>query len=137
MIREGLPMHDEIIIIENDRRGLMELVVAFRGTPYRVTAVESPAPLRAAREMAARDAAALIIKLDGKENVVEMRALIDACGDTRLLFLVPEMPPSAAIARIVRNSGGALLAASEAGIVVVATLIGLLSSQAVLPRIAH
>jgi hypothetical protein len=126
---------DEIIIIESDRRGLMELVVAFRGTPYRVTAVESAAPLRTAREMASRDAAALVIKLDGKENVVEMRALIEACGDTRLLFLVPQMPPSAAIARIVRASGGALLAASEAGIVVVATLIGLLSSHAALPRV--
>jgi hypothetical protein len=131
-----LSVHDEVIIIESDRRDLMELVVAFRGTPYRVTAVESVAPLRAAREMAPRSAAALIIKLDGKENVVEVRGLIESCTGTRLLFLVPDMPPSAAIARMVRASGGALLAASEAGIVIVATLIGMLSDYAVLPRAA-
>jgi hypothetical protein len=120
---------DEVIIIESDPRDLIQLVVAFRGTPYRITAVESAHPLQAATRMASRAPAALVVPLHGMENVVDMRALIAACPRTRLLFLVPEMPPSAAFSRIVRAAGAALLFREEPAIVVVATLITMLTRE--------
>jgi hypothetical protein len=126
----GGKMKDEIVIIERDRRPLMELVVALRGTPYEITAVESAQPMSAASKLAGERPTAMIVALTGKENVAEMRGLIDSCPRTQLLFLVPEMPPSAAISRIVRSAGGALLSREEAPIVVVATLISLLAREA-------
>jgi hypothetical protein len=122
-------INDEVVIIDRDSRRLMELVVAFRGAPYSVAAVESARPLRAATEMASRDPAAIVVRLDGRENVVEVRELLDSCPRTRLLFLVPEMPPSAAIARVVRSFDGAILASSEPAIVVVATLVAMLRAE--------
>jgi hypothetical protein len=124
-----LPVTDELIIIDNDRQDLMRLVVAFRGTPYRVTAVESAQPLQAATRLARREPAALVVLLSGRENVVDMRTLVEACRRTRLLFLVAEMPPSAAMARIVRSAGGLILSASESPIVIVATLITMLTHE--------
>jgi hypothetical protein len=122
-------INDEVLIIDTDIRRLMQLVVAFRGTPYSVSAVESIRSVGTAARMAARDPDALVVRLDGRENVVEIRTLLESCPGTRLLFLVPEMPPSAAVARVVRSCGGAILAASESAIVVVATVVSLLTRE--------
>jgi len=120
---------NRIVIIEHDLRALMELAVAFRGTPYEITAVESAEPINAATRHAEERPAAMIVALGGNENVAGMRSLLAASTGTRMLFLVPRMPTSPALARIVREAGGVVLWAREAPIVVVATLITILTRE--------
>jgi hypothetical protein len=118
---------NEVVILSRDEAALMELAVAFRGTPYEITAVEPARAMPAATRLARRRPAAMVVSLDGKENLAEIRALLSASPLTRFLFLVPGMPPSAALSRVVNASGASILAAAEAPIVVVATLVALLA----------
>lgn len=120
-------MRSEVVIVAPPERALMELAVAFRGTPYEVTAVEPVRLLRTARRLAERHPAAMVVSLEGNENVAELRALLAASPGTRFLFLAPQMPPRAALARAVQASGAAILSAREAPIVIVATTIALLA----------
>jgi hypothetical protein len=120
-------MSSEVVIVAPTERALMQLTVAFRGTPYDVTAVEPVRLLRTAKRLAERHPAAMVVSLDGTENVADIRALLAASPATRFLFLAPQMPPRAALSRVVHAFGGEILSADEAPIVVVATLVALLA----------
>jgi len=120
-------MSSEVVILSSDQAALMELTVAFQGAPYDITAVESVRTMPTATRLAQRHPAAMVVSLDGNENLTEIRALLLASPITRFLFLVPGMPPSAALSRVVNASGASILAAAEASIVVVATLVALLA----------
>jgi hypothetical protein len=66
--------------------------------------------------------------------VAEIGALLKNASDTRFVFLVPRMPPRAALAKVVRSHGSSILSRDEPGIVIVATLISSLAQSAVGPR---
>jgi len=117
----------EVVIVGSSEPALMSLALAFQGTPYEITVAEQKRAIRAAKRIAMRQPAAMVVSLDGNENVAEFRELLAASPRTRFLFLQLEMPPRAALSRIVNTFGAAILSAREAPIVVVATLIGLLS----------
>ena len=122
-------MTEEVIIVERSGQALMDLVLAFRGTPYEITAVESDRPLQAATRVAPRHPAAIVVALEGTENVVEVRGMLDAAEPSRVLFLVPAMPPRPAMARIVNDRSGAILARGESPLVVVSTLVSLVAQR--------
>ena len=120
-------MNEEIVIVARDRDELMELAVAFRGLRYQVTVSEADVPVKAATRLAWHAPTAMIVALEGNENVVDMRTLLSATRATSVLFLAPAMPPSAALARIAHTSGAEIIAADEPSVVIVATLVAMLS----------
>jgi hypothetical protein len=56
-----------------------------------------------------------------------VRALLSASPETRFVFIVPQMPPRAPLARVAREHGGVILSRRDASIVVVATLVASLA----------
>jgi hypothetical protein len=118
----------EVVIVESDMHLLMEHVVAFRGMSYEITAAESRRPVRAACRLVRGTPAAMIVELSGAENVVDIRTLLSFAGDVPVLLLTHDMPPSAAVARIVRSHGGEIMGLDQAPIVLVATLVALLAA---------
>jgi hypothetical protein len=96
---------------------------------YKVTAVDSLRAIDSAPPVARSRPLAMIVSLDGSENVVEIRSLLIAAPDTRFLFLAPQMPPRAPVARILNAHAAAILQQDEPPIVVVSTLVALLSQE--------
>ena len=101
--------------------------MGLRATPYTVTVAESARPLARALQLVAHWPKAMLVMLDGSENLVDVRALLSSSPETRFVFIVPQMPPRAALARVVREHGGVILSRSDAPIVVVATLVASLA----------
>lgn len=119
---------EEIVVVHSDYSGLMKLTVALGEMRYRVTSAESKTALRTARRMTAIDPAAMIIALDGTENVAEIRELLAMSGRTKFVFLADAMPPHAALARVVNGHGSTIISRDEAPVVIVSTLVALLAS---------
>jgi hypothetical protein len=120
-------MASNVILVGDDYGILMELAVGLRGTPYMVTVAESERPLARALQLAAHWPKAMLVMLDGLETVVDVRALLVSSPETRFVFIVPQMPPRAPLARVVREHGGVILSRKDAPIVVVATLVASLA----------
>ncbi|MBI2723542.1 MAG: hypothetical protein HYX50_00625 [Chloroflexi bacterium] len=118
-------MTRELVIIHHLERPLMRLATAFSEMGYQTTAVDSTRSIRSARRLAERTPAAMIISLDGTENVAELRELVSPPRTTTFVFLLAAMPPRAALARLLAECGSAALSQSESPIVIAATLIGL------------
>jgi len=116
-------MARNVILVGEDYEILMELAVGLRGTPYAVTVSESARPLARASQLVTHWPKAMLVMLDGLENVVDVRALLSSSPETRFVFIVPQMPPRAPLARLVREHGGVILSRGDAPIVVVATLV--------------
>jgi hypothetical protein len=130
-MRRPTDLLDEIVVVHTDQRALMDLTAALAGMRYKVVAIDAMRAIRTAERVAARQPVAMILSLDGKENVAEIRALTETAPETKFLFLVPQMPPRAAVARIVNAHGSAILGHDEPAIVVVGTLVALLTGQSV------
>jgi hypothetical protein len=120
-------MAGNVILVGEDYEILMELAVGLRGTPYAVTVAESVRPLVRASQLVAHWPKGMLVTLDGLENVVDVRALLSSSPETRFVFIVPQMPPRAALARVVREHGGVILSRRDAPIVVMATLVASLA----------
>jgi CheY-like chemotaxis protein len=120
-------MAGNVILVGDDYEIMVELAVGLRSTPYSVTVAESERPLARALQLVAHWPKAMLVMLDGLENVAEVRALLSSSPDTRFVLVVPEMPPHATLARLVREYGGVILSRKDAPIVVVATLVALLA----------
>jgi CheY-like chemotaxis protein len=127
-------MAGNIILVGDDYEILVELAIGLRSTPYSVTVAESARPLARALQLVAHWPKAMLVMLDGLENVVEVRALLSSSPETRFVFVVPEMPPHATLARVVREYGGVILSRRDAPIVVVATLVALLANTPAVGR---
>jgi hypothetical protein len=117
-----------VAIVDSDYVELMRLVVAFGQMGYSVSASESHAIVRAARDIARTSPAAMVVALAGTENVVEIRELLTAGEGTRFLFLMPDMPPSAALARLMNAHGAATLGKDEPSLLIASTLVALLAT---------
>jgi hypothetical protein len=120
-------MADNVILVGDNYELLMELAVGLRGTSYTVTVAESERPLARASQLVAHWPKAMLVMLDGLETVVDVRAFLSISPETRFMFIVPQMPPGAWLARVVREYGGAIVSRSDAPIVVVAALVALLA----------
>jgi hypothetical protein len=119
----------EVVIVHEDERALMTLAVALSSAPYEITAAEPADTLQTARRLIQHQPAAMIVALPGNELISDIRELLSASDRTALLFLIPDMPPRAALARLVNAHGAAILSAQEPTVVVVATLFALLASR--------
>jgi CheY-like chemotaxis protein len=127
-------MAGNLILVGDDYEIMVELAVGLRSTPYSVTVAESERPLARALQLVAHRPKAMLVMLDGLENVVEVRALLSSSPETRFVFVVPEMPPHATLARLVREYRGVILSRRDAPIVVVATLVALLAKTPAVGR---
>lgn len=124
---EALPLTGQIVLIDSDDGGLMAITVALTKLRFPVMAVQPRAPLSAAARLARREPAAIVMALDGVYNLVDVRALLAAGGGTRFVFLIPELPPKAALARVVNQYSATILSKEEAPLVLAATLIAMLA----------
>jgi hypothetical protein len=119
----------EVVIVHQDEGALMNLAVALSDAPYEVTASEPADTLHTARRLTQHEPAAMIVALPGNELISDIRELLAVSGRTAFLFLIPDMPPRPALARLVNAHGSAILSAHEPTVVVVATLVALLASR--------
>lgn len=120
---------ERVIIVDSDPRELMELTVALNAMRFGVTAIEPLVPLTAATRLARQCPAAMVVALSGDENLAEVRSLLERAHQTKIVFLVPAMPPKAALVRIVNEHGATVLAQEEAPLVLAATLVALLAQR--------
>jgi hypothetical protein len=119
----------EVVIVHHDEQALMTLTVALSSAPYEITASEPLDTLEGARKLIKHEPAAMIVALPGDELVSDIRELLSASDRTAFLFLVPDMPPRAALARLVNQHGSAILSPDEPTVVVIATLFALLAGR--------
>lgn len=117
-------MNPSMMLVSKDYNRLIALSVALHGKRFDVSLIHAREPLAEAAA-APIGTTTMMIALEGAENVVEIRQLFERMPQTRCLFLLPGMPPSAAIARIVRDHGGAILSGDEPDVVIIATLIAM------------
>jgi DNA-binding NarL/FixJ family response regulator len=126
----------EIIIVHSDTAALMRLTHALAAMRYNVTAAPASRAIDTARRVARRAPDAVVVGLDGDENIAELRALMSASSRTRFVLLLPSMPPRAALSRAVGAHGSAVLARDAAPVVVGATLVALLAGSAATPGVS-
>ncbi len=119
-----------IVLVGPALSPLMRLTLPFSEMRYGVTTIEAERPLRTARRWLRTMPAAMIVVIEGDENVADVRALLEASADARCLFLIPELPPRAALARIVATHGGAIVGSEESAAVIAGTLVALLADRA-------
>ena len=117
-------MKREIILAGTDLDRLAALSVALSGKQYDVTIVQGQEPVADVLRLQAKPTA-LLVALNGSENVVDVRTLVSRFNGAAILLLTPDRPPSAAFARIVRSAGGAILPVDEPDIVIIATLVAM------------
>ena len=116
-----------IALVDSDCAELMRLAVAFGQMGYSVSAAESRAITSTARDIVRTSPAAMVVALSGTENVVEIRELLTTAPTTRFLFLLQDMPPTAALARLINAHGAAALAKDDPSLLVVSTLVAMLA----------
>ncbi|MDP9238692.1 MAG: hypothetical protein M3P30_15060 [Chloroflexota bacterium] len=126
---EAPPLTGQIVLIDSDGDELMAVTVALSTLRLKVMAVQPHAPLRAAARLVRREPAAIVMALDGMYNLVDVRAILAAGRTTRFVFLVPELPPKAALARVVSQYGATIISRDEAPMVLAATLIAMLADD--------
>jgi len=120
-------MNGNVILVGDDYAMLLQLAVGLRGTPDTVTMVESARPLARALQLVVHRPRAMLVTLDGLENVVDVRALLSTSPETRFMFTVPQMPPRHPVARVVGEYGGVIMSRRDELVVMVATLVALLA----------
>ena len=120
---------DQIVVVHSDYAELMKLTAAFGEMRYRVTSSHATRALRRALQLAALGPRALVVSLDGTETVTDVREMVAAAAPAPALLLSPRMPPRPAMARIVNEHGGAILARDEAAVVVVSTFVSLVAQR--------
>jgi len=120
---------ERIVIVDSNPRALMELTVAMSAMRFGVTAIEPRVPLSAASRLARQRPAAMVVALDCDENLSDIRSLLAGAPETKVVFLVPAMPPKAALMRVVNEHGATVLAQEEAPMVLAATLVALLAPR--------
>ena len=125
---------DQIVVVHSDYAELMKLTVALGEMRYHVTSAHATRALRRALQLAALVPRALVVSLDGKETVTDVRDLVTRAAPAPALLLSPRMPPRPAMARIVNEHGGAILARGESPIVVVSTLVSLIAQRSGVER---
>jgi hypothetical protein len=119
-----------VVLVGPALGALMRLTLPFSEMRYGVTTIEAERPLRAAQRWLRTAPAAMIIVLDGDENIADVRTVLDASNDARCLFLIPDLPPRAALARVVSAHGGAIVGSEESAAVIAGTLVALLADRA-------
>ncbi len=119
-------MADKVTLVGRNYIALMDVAVALRGLPVTIVHAESN-PLAHALQAASRHPAAMLVMLDGDENVVTLRTVLAAAADTRFVFVPRQMPLRSTLARIIREHGGIVLSADESAVVLAASVISVLA----------
>jgi hypothetical protein len=118
-------------MVGEDMGPLVEVSQHLHGPSYAVSIAQSARPLDYLLAHASGKPEGVIVRLKGTENVADLRSAVSAYSKSTFVFLTTDYPPRPAVARIVEQSGGALLSASESPLTVVATLIALIFQKKV------
>jgi hypothetical protein len=119
-------MRREIVLAARNVKDVVDLSLQFNPGEFATTFVEAESPLEPLIESAGRQAAGMIIRLTGEENYADFLALVSAYPVTCFVFLAPEFPPHAAVAKLVSRNRGTMLRTTDTPVVVVATLMSLM-----------
>ena len=117
-------MRTSLVLVSQSYARLAGWSLRLSGQRYGLTLIHAKYPVTEAHACP-RPPDAMLVELQGDENVLALRSLLEHFERTRVLFTVPSMPPSAAVARIVRSHGGVLLSSEEPDVIMTATLIAL------------
>jgi hypothetical protein len=114
-----------VLLVGEDVSRLTEISRQFDPTTYATTISETGQSLRYLLQPHSTEPGAIILALNGRENVADLSDLFERYPETVFLFLAPDFPPRAAIARVVARNAAAILRLSESPAVIAATLIAL------------
>ncbi len=117
-------MKTSLVLVSRSYERLTSLSLRLSGPEHNVTLIHAKDVLSEASACPV-EPNAMLVELQGTENVVALRALLERFETARILFTVPDIPASAAVARLVRSHRGALLSCEEPDIVTTATLISM------------
>ena len=120
-------MRPIVLLAGEDLQQLFNVVIDLSPKTISPMVLESEYPVASLLKRPAPEADVAIVGLDNRTNVVELRELFAAHPETHFIFLEPEFPPHAAVARIVTSNGGVILRSYESPVVIAATMIGMLS----------
>ena len=133
MMTDSPALAEQIVVVHSDYAELMKLTFALGEMRFAVTSSHAQRSLRRALQLAELGPVALVVSLDGAETVTDVRELLTKAAPSPALLLSPRMPPRPAMARIINEHGGAILARGDAPVVVVSTLVSLLAQHAGAP----
>jgi hypothetical protein len=124
-------LKSEILMVGEDIRQMAEVSNQLDRASYAISIAQTPRPVDYLLERHSRPPGGAIVRLKGTENVADLRAVFAAYDGSTFVFLAASFPPRPAVARIVEQSGSAILSASESSLTVVATLLALLFQRKV------
>jgi len=116
----------EVLILGPTLPELVDMSVQLGPASYTTIVAETRAPFEYMSPPGGQAPDGVIMKLNGRENVADFRALLYRHPSTSFVFLAEEFPPRASIARVVAQHSAALMRASESPLAIVATLIALI-----------
>ncbi|HYM14142.1 MAG TPA: hypothetical protein VEZ14_01100 [Dehalococcoidia bacterium] len=79
------------------------------------------------QRLASDQADAAVVFITHGEHGAELRDMMEACPHVRFLLVAPMKPVRAAIARVVREFGGAITSIDDGPLIAVATLVSLIA----------
>jgi hypothetical protein len=119
-----------ILLLGDDLGYLSELSNELRAVSRTVTISAVPHAVRHALQAGLGEAEAVVVCLEGTENVGDVRSLLDGHLGTTFLFLSRTAPPRSALAHAIHAGGAGIIPRQEGPVVVAATLIALLAQKA-------
>ena len=117
-------MRTSIVIFSPFLGRLAALALRLKSPECATTLVHTDRPLDEARTCELRPDV-MLVDLRGVEHIAAVRGLLEEFPTTRILFALPDMPPSAAMARVVGKHGGALLGVDDDVVLTTAMLVAM------------
>ena len=116
-----------ILLLGDDLPFLTELSIELRSMSRSVVITAAPDAVRRAGQGGFGAPAAAVVSLDGRENIGDMRGLMEKYPGTTFLFLSRTAPPRASIARAVHRGGGEIIPRAESRLVIAATMVAMMA----------
>jgi hypothetical protein len=121
-------MARELCLLGPQLEYLVELSLAANSVSKNVTLRVSDRPLADLLKPDFGRPFAVIVCLGARENVADIREVMNRYPETTFLFLTQDSPPRSAVAHAVHEGGGEVIAKPEAAVVIAATLINQLAA---------
>jgi hypothetical protein len=123
-----MPSKTHLLLLGKDLARLVEISANLNPKEYAHVIAQSHYPLEYLMGTFRTKPEVAIVEMTGKENVVELHEALHQHLSTAFLFLVPEMPPSAAIAKVV-GQRGVFLDRGESAVSISATAVALVHQR--------
>jgi hypothetical protein len=121
-------MPSDVLLLGEDLAFLTQLSNDLGSVSRSVVLSTGPRPVRRALTGMIGDPQAVVVCLDGSENVADVRSLMGAHPGAAFLFLSEASPPRSSMAHAIRACGGQVLSRQENSIIIAAMLIAMLAA---------